>query len=126
MLSCKGKITSKESAKALETFQLNKAPGNDRSPIEFYKTFWSLISEPFIRCVNECFEKGEMSSSQKKAVITPIEKKGKDCSFLEYWRPISLVNVNVKIMSKVLATMIINVLSDIIIITKGVLLRITI
>ena len=63
MLSCEGKITSKECANALETFQLNKAPGNDGIPIEFYKKFWSLISEPFIRCANECFEKGEMSSS---------------------------------------------------------------
>ena len=114
MLSCEGKITSKECEKALETFQLNKAPGNDGIPIEFYKTFWSLISEPFIRCANECFEKGEMSSSQKQAVITLIEKKGKDRSFLENWRPISLVNVDTKIMSKVLATRIKNVLPDII------------
>ena len=82
MLSSEGKITSKEYEKALETFQLNKAPGNDGIPIEFYKTFWS----PFIRCANECFEKGEMSSSQKQAVITLIEKKGKDRSFLENWR----------------------------------------
>ena len=86
----RGKITSNECAKALETFQLNKAPGNDGIPIEFYKIFWSLISEPFIRCANECFEKGEMSSSQKQAAITLIE--GEDCSFLENWRPISLVN----------------------------------
>ena len=113
-LSCKGKISSNECAKALETFQLNKAPGNDGIPIEFYKTFWSLISEPFIRCANECFEKGEMSSSQKQAIITLIEKKGKDRSFLENWRPISLVNVDAKIISKVLATRIKNVLPDII------------
>ena len=33
MLSCEGKITSKECANALETFQLNKAPGNDGIPI---------------------------------------------------------------------------------------------
>jgi len=55
MLSCKGKITSEECAKVLETFQHNKTPGNDRILIEFYKTF-----SPLIRCVNECFEKGEM------------------------------------------------------------------
>ena len=34
-----------------------------------------------------------MSVSQKQAVITFIEKKGKDRSFLENWRPISLLNV---------------------------------
>ena len=114
MLSCEGKITSEECDKVLETFQPNKTPGNDGIPIEFYKTFWPLISDPFIRCVNECFEKGEMSSSQKQAIITLIEKKGKDRSFLENWRPISLVNVDAKIMSKVLATRIKNVLPNII------------
>ena len=114
MLSCEGKITSEECDKVLETFQPNKTPGNDGIPIEFYKTFWPLISDPFIRCVNECFEKGEMSSSQKQAVITLIEKKGKDRCFLENWRPISLVNVDAKIMSKVLATRIKNVLPNII------------
>jgi len=28
-----------------------------------------------MNCINECFEKGEMSSSQKQAIITLIEKK---------------------------------------------------
>ena len=98
----------------LETFSNNKAPGNDGIPIEFYKKLWPLISEPFVKCVNECFEKGEMSCSQKRAVITLIEKKGKDCTFLENWRPISLVNVDAKIMSKVIASRIKNVLPSII------------
>ena len=49
-------------------------------------------------CINESLEKGEMSSSQKQAIITLIEKKGKDHSFLENWRPVSLVNVDTKIM----------------------------
>ena len=84
------------------------------SPSNFIKKFWSLISEPFIQCANECFEKGEMSCSQKQAVITLLEKKGKDRSFLENWRPISLVNVDAKIMSKVIATRMKNVLPSII------------
>ena len=55
-----------------------------------------------------------MSCSQKQAVITLFEKKGKDRSLLENWRPISLVNVDTKIMTKVIATRIKNVLPDII------------
>ena len=55
-----------------------------------------------------------MSRSQKQAVITLIEKKGKDRSFLDDWRPISLVNVDAKIMSKAIATRIKNALPNII------------
>ena len=90
-VSCEGKITAEECAFLLESFSNNKSPGNDGIPIEFYRRFWPLISEPFIHCTNECFEKGEISRSQKQAVITLIEKKGKDRSFLKNWRPISLV-----------------------------------
>ena len=101
---CEGKISADECYKLLDSFQNNKTPRNDGIPIEFCKKFWSLISDPFICSANECFEKGEMSVSQKQAVITLIEKKGKDRSFLENWRPISLLNVDTKIMTKVLAT----------------------
>ena len=80
----------------------------------FYRKFWTLISESYVRCANECFEKGEMTHSQKQAVITLIEKKGKDRSLLENWRPISFVNVDAKIMSKVIASRIKNVLPYII------------
>ena len=55
-----------------------------------------------------------MSCSQKQAVITLIEKKGKDRLLLENCRPISLVKVDAKIMSKVIATRIKNVLPNII------------
>ena len=74
---CEGKISAGECYKLLDRFQNNKTPGNDGIPIEFYKKFWSLISDPFINSVNECFEQGEMSASQKQAVITLIEKKRK-------------------------------------------------
>ena len=55
-----------------------------------------------------------MSCSQKRAEITLIEKKGKDRTFIENWRPISLVNVDATIMSKLIASWIKNVLPGII------------
>ena len=38
-----------------------------------------------------------MSSSQKQAVITLIQKKDRDNMLIKNWRPISLINVDIKI-----------------------------
>ena len=50
----------------------------------------------------------------KKAVITLLEKSGKNRGLLENWRPISLVNVDTKILSKVIAARVKKVLPSII------------
>ena len=75
---------------------------------------WNLICNPFFDCVNASFEKEELSNSQKQAVITLIEKKGKDRTLLENWRPISLVNVDAQIISKAIANRIKKVLPNIV------------
>ena len=112
--SCEGNISLEECEITLNSFKENKSPGSDGIPIEFYKRFWEVIKKPFIECVNESFEKGELSNTQKKAVITLIEKRGKDRCFIENWRPISLLNVDAKIMSKVIAARVKDVLPNII------------
>ena len=98
--SCEGRISTEECRTIIETSQKNKSRGNDGLPIEYYKSCWDLISKPFIDCVNESSDKEEMSNSQRQAVITLIEKKGKDRTLIENWRPISLVNADAKIISK--------------------------
>ena len=65
-MSCEGKITSEEYALLLECFQNNKTPGDNGIPIEFYKKFWPLISEPFVQCTNECFEKVKCHARKNK------------------------------------------------------------
>ena len=95
------------------SFQAGKTPER-RNSIEFCKTFWSLLGKFMVASFNEAFDKKEMSPSQKQATVTLIEKKGKDRSYLENWRPISLINVEAKIASKVVATRIIKVIPEII------------
>ena len=46
-----------------------------------------------VQCFNTAFTKGELSTSQRQAVITVLDK-GKDRSLIENWRPISLLNVD--------------------------------
>ena len=112
--SCEGEISLEEIKLILDSFQNNKSPGSDGIPIEFYKTCWNLISDSFLECTKESFKYGEMSCSQRKAVITLIEKQGKDRTLIENWRPISLINVDAKIISKVIAVRVKNVLPSII------------
>ena len=86
-LRVKANISSEECLRILDNFQNNKTPGNDGIPIEFYRKFWSLISESYVRCANECFERGEMTRSphknrlllhwlRKKEKIAPSLKTG--------------------------------------------------
>ena len=112
--SCEGDISPEELKSMLKSVQNNKSPDNDGIPIEFYKTCWNLISDSFIECVNESFKCGEISNTQRKAVITLIEKQGKDRILMENWRPISLINVDAQIISKVVAARVKNVLPSII------------
>ena len=77
-----GRITFQECESILGSFQIGKTPGNNGIPIEIYKIFWPLIGEFLIASFHEGFDNKEMSSSQKQALITLIEKKGKDRNYL--------------------------------------------
>ena len=100
---CEGRLTYNECYRSLLTFQTGKAPGNDGLTVEFYKAFWPLLGNLVVDCLNEAYDYGELSTSQKMAMIKLIEKKGKDKMHIKNWRPISLLNVDVKIASKALA-----------------------
>ena len=57
---------------------------------------------------------GELTNSQKEAIITLTEKKHKDKRDLPNWRPISLINVDVKIRSNAIVKRLENALPNII------------
>ena len=111
---CEGKLGYSECFSVLGTFPKNKTPGNDGLTIEFYLAFWPLFGRLLVDSLNYAFEFGELSNSQKQAIITLIEKKGKDKRMIRNWRPISLINVDAKIASKTLAKRLEKVLPEII------------
>ncbi len=100
---CDADITMEECQEALETFESNKSPGNDGLTVEFYKKFWSIISPSLLASYSSAFECGEMTVSQRQAIITLLEKPGKDRENVKNWRPISLLNMDYKIMTKVMS-----------------------
>lgn len=103
VIGCEGRLTPTECLHSLRSFQNNKSPGNDGLTVEFYTAFWESLGEPLVDCLNYSFDHGELSNSQKQAIITLIEKKDKDKRKISNSRPISLINVDVKIGSKAIA-----------------------
>ena len=77
---CEGRKGYNECFNVLQSFPKYKTPWNDGLTIELCVTFWSLIGKPLVDRINYSYEFGELSSSQKQAIITLIEKKrkGKD------------------------------------------------
>ena len=90
----------------LQTFQKNLIAGErwfNSLTVEFFLAFWPLFRKLVVDSLDYAFEYSKLSNSQKQAVITLIEKKGKDKRLVKNWRPISLRNVDAKLASKTLA-----------------------
>ena len=81
----------------------NKSPGNDGLTKEFLLCLFRNIGSLLVESINHSFEVGELSSSQKQATIFLIGKKESDKRLIKNWRPISLLNVDTKILSKAFA-----------------------
>ena len=100
---CEGLITEIEALNALKDFSANKTPGTDGLTVEFLRYFWPELKTSIVDSFNYAFHKGSLSISQRRGIISLIPKKNMDKTILENLRPISLLNVDYKILTKVLA-----------------------
>ena len=98
-----GPITTQECKRALDQMANDKTPGPDGLTVEFYKTFWDDICHILIMTYDWAFEAGDLAYDQYEGIIRLIPKAGRDPLDKKNWRPITLLNVDYKILSKVLA-----------------------
>jgi len=115
---CEGKVSAEECLKSLNDFQNEKSPGTDGLPTEFYKFFWKEWHLDMIKSFNFSFDTGTLSLSQRRGIITFIPKPNKDTTSLENLRPISLLNVDYKILTKTIAKRLEKVLPKLVTLTK--------
>ena len=66
-------------------------------------TLFGLNSKPLCYYPIKSFLSEELSIFKKRAVIKLIDKKDRDKRLIKNWRPISLLNIDAKLISKVLA-----------------------
>ena len=100
--ACEGEISYSEATKAIFSFDNDKSPGSDGFGALFYKHFWQLLGPDVVYVLNYALSSGVLSVSQRQGIIVLLYKKG-DNALLKNWRPISLLNIDYKIMTKVLS-----------------------
>ena len=111
--ACDADLTAMEMKRALFSMANNKSPGSDGISAEFYKTFWSLLQDDLRDVSNEWTAKKRLGNTQANAVITCLHKKG-ERNDIRNWRPVSLLNVDYKILTKTMANRVTKVLPSII------------
>ena len=88
---------------ALKLTNKGKSPGPDGIPPEVLLRFWDLLGPVLLASILSAVEQGAFHEHTNVALISLIPKKGRDHTDCANYRPISLIDADKKLYSKVLA-----------------------
>ena len=93
-------ITSTEMETVIKKLQINKSPGPDGFKGKFYQTFREELTPILLKLFQNVAEGGTFSNSFYEATITLIPIPDKGITKKNNCRPISLMNIDAKILTK--------------------------
>ena len=112
--ACERDLSMGDLTEALKRMPDGKSPGQDGFSAEFYKKFQTKLLPILTKVAWECQERQKMSDTQRNAILTLLYKNKGEKTDLNNWRPISLLCVDYKIITKALSHKIQGALADII------------
>jgi hypothetical protein len=88
----------------MKTMSTGKSPGADGFPVEFWRFFWDVVGGDFMEVVGWIAESGRVSESMSEGTVRLHFKKGDRMNVRNYRpAPVTLVNVDYKLVSRCVA-----------------------
>ena len=94
-------LTTAECYEALRSMSPGRAPGEDGIPVEVWRAIFPVIGDYYVKMVNAANHGGRFHAGFLGALLTLLKKDGTPDGPLKSYRPLSLMNTDYKILSKV-------------------------
>ncbi|KAJ1081408.1 hypothetical protein NDU88_001590 [Pleurodeles waltl] len=96
-------IDEPDARSAIKQMSTGKASGNDVPQVEFYQEYAELLCAPLLEMFKEAFKTGVLPESLREACIVVLQKSGRDPTECESDHPLLLLNIDAKILGKILS-----------------------
>ena len=107
-------ITYSECYEALNTMPIGRTPGDDGITVEIWRKIFPIIGNHYVRMINDAKSSGLFHDGFLNALLTLLKKNNMDNGSMKNYRPLSLTNIDYKLLSKVLSSRLRKVLGSII------------